>query len=259
MNLPDEFLRAARVRKALAMIQSEPETVGLHAAISELREALSPHSATPAPISRISGDAPANLVRLQGATSETFYRDPRSDPAGVSSISGDAAWVSRTDDVSDADAAQSVLTGRSIPEIQADIATQRELLAAGVPCTMPEGEAVLPPLPEPAGTVMTGYVQHEGQRMEAVEDAYTAEQMRAYRTLPQGHRGQDCEGKLPKGWKITRKDSLFKPITITAPNGYSAYVTNTAVNPENVLYMLAEALLGDCEGNGTDGGKGKTE
>lgn len=34
-------------------------------------------------------------------------------------------------------------------------------------------------LPEPVGTVTTGYVQHEGQLMEQVADAYTADQMRA--------------------------------------------------------------------------------
>lgn len=47
-----------------------------------------------------------------------------------------------------------------------------------------------------------------------------------------------------RGWKIERTDSKpFKRITITAPNGHAAVVDSLARNPENILYMLADALL----------------
>lgn len=50
---------------------------------------------------------------------------------------------------------------------------------------------------------------------------------------------------IPEGWTIKREQNneLFKSITITAPNGYAAYVSNIERNPANILYMLAEALL----------------
>lgn len=49
---------------------------------------------------------------------------------------------------------------------------------------------------------------------------------------------------IPAGWTITRQDQApFKFITIRAPNGYAARVASHDRNPENVLYMLADALL----------------
>ena len=48
---------------------------------------------------------------------------------------------------------------------------------------------------------------------------------------------------IPRGWKIERKADVLKTIHITAPNGYVASVSTIDRNPENVLYMLADALL----------------
>lgn len=48
---------------------------------------------------------------------------------------------------------------------------------------------------------------------------------------------------IPQGWQIERKTGLFRAIHITAPNGYTAVVTTLSRNPENVLYMLVDALL----------------
>ena len=46
------------------------------------------------------------------------------------------------------------------------------------------------------------------------------------------------------GWKF---EKIHKPpfhyILVTAPNGYSAHLSQYGMNPENVFYMLAEALL----------------
>lgn len=50
-------------------------------------------------------------------------------------------WLGTTENVSDADAAQSVLTGRTIPEIQADIAaTMRKVEDAARGVTVPDGQ-----------------------------------------------------------------------------------------------------------------------
>lgn len=49
---------------------------------------------------------------------------------------------------------------------------------------------------------------------------------------------------VPAGWKIERHNDLMQAIVITAPNGYSALVSKIDRNPSNVLYMLAEALIG---------------
>ncbi len=49
---------------------------------------------------------------------------------------------------------------------------------------------------------------------------------------------------IPAGWTLARQDKApFKFITIRAPNGYAARVASHDRNPENVLYMLADALL----------------
>jgi hypothetical protein len=64
-----------------------------------------------------------------------------------------------------------------------------------------------------------------------------------------------CRVGVPKGWAIRLESrDLFKPITVTAPNGYTAVVTNTERNPANVLYLLAKALLegGEVAEVGTD-------
>jgi hypothetical protein len=50
-----------------------------------------------------------------------------------------------------------------------------------------------------------------------------------------------------KGWKIERTSvvglSVFEPITITAPNGFSTVVYKHERNPANILWMLADDLL----------------
>lgn len=50
---------------------------------------------------------------------------------------------------------------------------------------------------------------------------------------------------VPHGWQIVwhRPSLPFKTLLITAPNGFAALVSSHDRNPENVLYMLAEALL----------------
>lgn len=48
---------------------------------------------------------------------------------------------------------------------------------------------------------------------------------------------------IPAGFRITRGAGLFKPITVETPLKEVAFIHNTARNPENVLYKLAEALL----------------
>lgn len=50
---------------------------------------------------------------------------------------------------------------------------------------------------------------------------------------------------VPEGWVIKRsdQDKLFNSITVRAPNGYTAIVDKGLRCVENVLYMLAEALI----------------
>lgn len=49
---------------------------------------------------------------------------------------------------------------------------------------------------------------------------------------------------VPDGWKIERVDKPpFKRILVKAPNGYSTIADSIATNPENILYMLADAML----------------
>lgn len=51
---------------------------------------------------------------------------------------------------------------------------------------------------------------------------------------------------VPDGWEIKRTDSKpFRSVAIKAPNGFTAEAYSTGRNPENVLYMLADALLGN--------------
>ncbi|HEV2612501.1 MAG TPA: hypothetical protein VGU61_19725 [Noviherbaspirillum sp.] len=55
---------------------------------------------------------------------------------------------------------------------------------------------------------------------------------------------QAAPAGAPEGWTIERADQkLFKAIKIKAPNGFTAIASSIAINPENVLYMLADALL----------------
>jgi hypothetical protein len=59
---------------------------------------------------------------------------------------------------------------------------------------------------------------------------------------------------IPVGWRITRTDRKpFRRIEVRAPNGYAAEVDSTARNPENILYMLADALLCAQAGTGDAG------
>jgi len=56
---------------------------------------------------------------------------------------------------------------------------------------------------------------------------------------------------IPEGWVIQRKDKPpFKRIEIIAPNKYSTIVDSLQMNPENILYMLAEQLLNDTAAQG---------
>lgn len=48
---------------------------------------------------------------------------------------------------------------------------------------------------------------------------------------------------LPTGWKVEAKRDVFDTHIITAPNGWSAVVSNTDRNPACILYLLAKDLL----------------
>lgn len=52
---------------------------------------------------------------------------------------------------------------------------------------------------------------------------------------------------IPEGWKIERTNKFpFKSIELTAPNGFATVIYSHDRNPENILYMLADAILVDC-------------
>ncbi len=58
------------------------------------------------------------------------------------------------------------------------------------------------------------------------------------------HAAIEAECLVPEGWIIERSDRPpFKRITIKTPNGYSCICDSVELYPENILYMLAEALI----------------
>lgn len=62
--------------------------------------------------------------------------------------------------------------------------------------------------------------------------------------LPEELGAVPADRRVPEGWKIERVDCKpFRSILIESPNGCGVLVYSHARNPENVLYMLAEALL----------------
>jgi hypothetical protein len=62
-------------------------------------------------------------------------------------------------------------------------------------------------------------------------------------------RAAAAEARIPPGWTIRRKDRKpFKTIELSVEHDgarYSTHVSSHEMNPANILYMLAEALLGE--------------
>jgi hypothetical protein len=78
-------------------------------------------------------------------------------------------------------------------------------------------------------------------------DATWNEQRKCYNEFPAhlAYKAWLQASTVPPGWTIT--PTIVKPFrgyVLTAPNYYSAVVWSHERNPANVMYMLAEALLG---------------